>query len=853
MLRTMLWSLGLISLIGCSPIKTEVEFVSPAAGQTVPLNALIIEVGFDHRMNLETFDSSSFKVEGSTSGPIEGAFTGENENRRVTFTSLNLPAGGETITVELTSGLVSTSGKSVEPFQWQFAIEAGTPPPPSSFIVSSMTPGIEAYNGNVNSTINPVLTAPYDPFSIGNATIRIDASRSGQRTVSLQNVFTGINTITLSPDRPFLAGERVTLSLVDDVFGLDTSELPQTLLATHIANLGFDWPGSVVSSGSALNGGKIVFFDSDADGLDEWVEVEANGTLTHQDSTPSGPAGSTTWNLPEAVIDAAVGDFDGDGRSDLICLGNSGTSAYLLRGSFSIAVVLEDPELIPLTVQSTHLEAAHGDRDGIVDLVLSGPDGLAVAWGGSSNPLSVIHPVDSTPVVHRAVATDLNGDDLIDLAAVLADGSIAFHAGNGDRTFTAEGTILGYNLTQQIRAVNLDGDSLRDLLLIPSGAGTPSALLSDGDFNFSLRVLFDDVVAPGTELIDWDGDGRLDCISPIAGSAGLYFAKGVGDGNFQSPQLLGYAAEVEAVTSGDTDGDGALELAILTSAGNFEILRSEPVVLSPANRIRVEDLSANPGDTVNYQVIIDCIDSLQGWTLALDYNASIMGLNNITIAGTDVAGLVEFELPNIDNSNGTVIYANILDLAPPFDNQVLAPGSGYVVATGDAFISAGAPAGNYDFTPANGIIANTSPETDNSFVVDGNSVFPELVGGTVSIGGSSPAQQPSENEEPETGGEDSTDQVETDQVHFLRGDVNGDGVIDLTDGTQLQLLLGNGTSIECADAADVNDDGIVDDADPVYIFDFLYQGSNPPPAPYPFPGPDPTADGLDCQSNGAAH
>ena len=155
----------------------------------------------------------------------------------------------------------------------------------------------------------------------------------------------------------------------------------------------------------------------------------------------------------------------------------------------------------------------------------------------------------------------------------------------------------------------------------------------------------------------------------------------------------------------------------------------------------------------------------------------------------------------------------ILDLAPPFDNQVLSPGSGYVVATGEAFISAGAPAGNYDFTPADGIIANTSPETDNSFVVDGNSVFPELVGGTVSIGGSSPAQQPSENEDPETGGEDSTDPVESDQVHFLRGDVNGDGVIDLTDGTQLQLLLGNGTPIECADAADVNDDGIVDDAD----------------------------------------
>jgi hypothetical protein len=853
MLRTLILSLGLISLIGCSPIKTEVEFVNPNPGQTVPLNALIIEVGFDHRMNLETFDSSTFKVEGSTSGAIEGAFTGENENRRVTFTSVNLPAGGETITVELTSGLSSSSGKSVDPYQWQFAIEAGTAPPPSSFIVSSMTPGIEAYNGSTDSTINPVLSGPYDPFSIGSANIRLEGSRSGQRVTSLQNVFTGINTVTIAPDRPFLAGERVTVSLIDGVFGLDTSELPQTLLATHIANLGFDWPGNAISSGTGLSGGKIVFFDSDADGLDEWVEVAADGTLTLQDSTPSGPAGSTTWNLPEAVIDATVGDFDGDGRVDLLCLGASGTSAYLLRGSFSIAIVLEDPELIPLTVQSTHLQAAHGDRDGIIDLVLSGPDGLAVAWGDSAQPLSVILPVDATPVVSRAVATDLNGDDLIDLASVLADGSIAFHGGNGDRTFTSEGTILGYNLTQEIRAVNLDGDALRDLLLIPSGNGTPSALLSDGDFVFSLRVLFDDVVTPGAALIDWDGDGRLDCVSPISGSSGLNFSKGLADGNFQSPQLLGYASQVQSVSMGDTDGDGALELALLTPAGTFEILRSEPVVLGPANRVRIADISANPGDTVNYDVIIDCIDSLQGWTLALDYNASVMGLTNITIDGTDVAGLVEFELPNIDNSNGTVIYANILDLAPPFDNQVLAPGSGYIVATGEAFISAGAPAGNYDFTPANGIVANTSPETDNSFVVNGNSVFPELVGGTVTINGSSPAQAPEDENDTESDSTDTSDSPAGDQVHFIRGDVNGDGVIDLTDGTQLQVWIGNATPLACPDAADVNDDGVVDEADPVYIFDFLYQGSNPPPAPFPAAGPDPTADGLDCQSSGVGH
>lgn len=228
----------------------------------------------------------------------------------------------------------------------------------------------------------------------------------------------------------------------------------------------------------------------------------------------------------------------------------------------------------------------------------------------------------------------------------------------------------------------------------------------------------------------------------------------------------------------------------------------------------------------------------------LDFNASIMGINNITVDGIDVAGLVEFELPYIDNANGIVIYANILDLATPFDNQRLSPESGYVVATGEAFVNADAPTGNYDFTPANEIVAGTSPETDNTFVVNGASVFPELVGGTVTINGTSPAQALEDENDSESTTSDSH------LNHFIRGDVNGDGVIDLTEGTQLQILLGNSNPIECAD---VNDDGVIDDADTVYIFDFLYQGSNPPPAPYPAAGPDPTADGLDCQSSGAGY
>ncbi|NCG13705.1 MAG: hypothetical protein GWP38_10220 [Planctomycetia bacterium] len=847
MFRNFLPCLILIGIVGCAPIKTEIDFVSPAPGSTAELINFSIEVGFDHKMDLATFTNETFIVSGSTSGAIEGIFSTVGNSRQVTFSPAATPVGGETITVVLTDGLSSQSGKALNPYQWQFVIEQGTLPPPTDFIVTGMTPGIEAYNSSTETTLNPILSAPYDPFSIGSSLLRVEGSRSGQRVTTLQNVFTGVNTLQIAPDRDFLAGERITLSLVDEVFGLDGSELPQTILATQVANLGFDWPGNPVTSVSGTVGVNLVFFDYDADGLDEWAEVRSDGTVIVQDSTPAGLGGTTSWILPEAIVDATAGDFDGDGRIDLACLGSSGNSIYLLKGSFSIAIVLEDPVTLGLKTDTTHIVAAHADSDGIIDLVRSGPGGLGVSWGDSSSPLSVGTTVDVTPIINAPIATDLNGDDFIDLAGVLGDGSISLFSGSTARQFASEGSILGYNLTTGIHAVNLDGDALRDLLLIPVSGGTPSALLSDGDFNFSLRVLFDDVAFPGVELLDWDGDGHLDCLTPRPGTTGLWLSLGVGDGNFTTPELLNYASQVSSISFGDTDGDGSLELALAENDGSYELLRSEPVVLSPANRIRVEDINANAGDSsVTYEVLIDCVEDLQGWTLALEFNSTIMGLNNITIDGTDAAGLVEFELPNIDNSNGTVIYANILDLAPPFDNQVLSPGSGYVVATGEAFISASAPSGSYAFGPANGGVASTSPPTNNTFVVSGSSVDPELISGTVTIGGTSGSTLPEDNSE------NNDDSSDSHVDHFIRGDVNGDGVIDLTDGTQLQLLIGTGLPLSCQDAADANDDGIINDDDPVFIFEFLYQGSNPPPAPFPSAGPDPTADGLDCQSGGAA-
>ncbi len=96
-------------------------------------------------------------------------------------------------------------------------------------------------------------------------------------------------------------------------------------------------------------------------------------------------------------------------------------------------------------------------------------------------------------------------------------------------------------------------------------------------------------------------------------------------------------------------------------------------------------------------------------------------------------------------------------------------------------------------------------------------------------------------------------------VRFVRGDVGkrvlggqekgADEAVNISDAIQILswLFLDEGqTELDCAKAADANDDGVIDIADPVRILGFLFLGALPPPAPYPAVGIDLTPDDLDC-------
>lgn len=91
------------------------------------------------------------------------------------------------------------------------------------------------------------------------------------------------------------------------------------------------------------------------------------------------------------------------------------------------------------------------------------------------------------------------------------------------------------------------------------------------------------------------------------------------------------------------------------------------------------------------------------------------------------------------------------------------------------------------------------------------------------------------------------------QRPFLRGDINGDTKVDLSDGLALLgFLFQSGREPPCMQAADTNSDGTFNISDPVFLLNHLFRGGAGPGAPYPEcglpvePSPFACADDTGC-------
>jgi hypothetical protein len=198
-----------------------------------------------------------------------------------------------------------------------------------------------------------------------------------------------------------------------------------------------------------------------------------------------------------------------------------------------------------------------------------------------------------------SAAADFDADGDSDIAVVTADGTVtvAFNDGNGAFTPApaATGVPLGdtsFAGATRIVAKDFDGSGSVDLLVSTSHLQSPSGyvpcsmtlLLNAGDGTFTLGQTSTAVAdLPDTEIgacaaldaADYDADGTMDVAlafesrmyGAIDGSWGeVDVFLGNGDGTFAAPTVIalsqdGQPYSTNAMSSGDFDGDGSLDLA----------------------------------------------------------------------------------------------------------------------------------------------------------------------------------------------------------------------------------------------------------------------------------------------------
>ena len=256
---------------------------------------------------------------------------------------------------------------------------------------------------------------------------------------------------------------------------------------------------------------------------------------------------------------------------------DSGASnvAFFSVTSPTPSVVLGSPAAF--VAQSNPVNAAVGDfnDDGKLDLVVAnnGSNNVSVLLGNGDGTFqrAVDYWVQNGPTTGTAVA-DFNGDGKLDLAVANNDGGVSVLLGNGDGTFQPAVNYDAGPKPSWVALGDFNGDGKLDLAVSdqsgPNGPpGLVSILLGNGDGTFRTHVDYDAGNTPnGVAVGDFNGDGKLDLA--VANGSGnvpstVSILLGNGDGTFQSPVAYPIGINGASVATADFNGDGKLDLAVV--------------------------------------------------------------------------------------------------------------------------------------------------------------------------------------------------------------------------------------------------------------------------------------------------
>ena len=290
---------------------------------------------------------------------------------------------------------------------------------------------------------------------------------------------------------------------------------------------------------------------------------------------------------------AAVGDFNGDGKQDLVVTNFSSNTASIILGDGAGHFGAATSFTTGAGTNPNSVAVGDFNGDGKQDLAVANFNSFNVSIllgngaGGFSAPTSFGVGADS---VFVAVG-DFNGDGRQDLALSFETDYVSVMLGDGAGNFGAS-TNFSAGAGGQTHAMvvgDFNGDGKQDLAVANINPHFVSILLGNGAGSFGAPTTFSTGNTPVSLAVgDFNGDGKQDLAATCQASGAVYIWVGTGTGSFTLAATLATGSLLLSATVGDFNGDGNQDVAVASVNSSISIF--------------LGDGAANFGNAINFDV-----------------------------------------------------------------------------------------------------------------------------------------------------------------------------------------------------------------------------------------------------------